>query len=49
MRAARRWPSPTKVDFHFQEPEALADFCTVRELGERPLNLRFFGSSRTQR
>jgi hypothetical protein len=24
---------PTKVDFRFHEPEALADFCTSNELG----------------
>jgi UDP-glucose 4-epimerase len=33
---------PTKVDFRFHEPEALADFCTSNELGWR-LRLIFVG------
>ena len=37
-----RLTQPTKVDFRFHEPEALADFCTANELGER-LRLIFVG------
>jgi hypothetical protein len=28
-----RLTQPTKVDFRFHEPEALADFCKSNELG----------------
>jgi hypothetical protein len=28
-----RLTQPTKVDFRFHEPEALADFCKPNELG----------------